>query len=175
MKRKKRNHHEVGRPSSHRPTSNGKFALERDSWGQLIFTHADGERVFGVRPVRLFPLTAPQKWISLVAPDGKELTLVKDPQHIPAETRALLFEELSSRDFLPVITKIHRISAGASPAEWFVDTDRGLTQFPVASDDDLRLVGTNTVLILDAYGTRFLVPDMDALDPVSRRWLLRQL
>lgn len=154
--------------------ANVEFGLYRDPWGQLVLTR-DGEELIGVRPVRLFPLTAADHWVSLVTPEGHEALLIENPQFLTSEIRELLFEELAQRDLLPVITRIVNISAASSPADWDVETDRGPTRFTVSSDDDLRLLGANGVLILDAYGTRYLVPDLLELDAVSQRLLNRHL
>jgi hypothetical protein len=154
---------------------NGDFHLTRDPWGQLVYDRADGTQVVGIRPVRLFPLTDPDHWVSLVSPDGGEVLLIEDPQRLSAQMRDLLFEELSQTEFLPVVTRIANISAASSPADWQIETDRGPTRITVSSDDDLRLLGSFGVLIVDAHNTRYLIPDMRTLDPTSQRLLNRHL
>jgi hypothetical protein len=156
-------------------TPNGDFHLTRNPWGQLVYEHASDAPVVGVRPVRLFPLTEPNHWVSLLSPDGSELLLIEDPQRLAPPMRDLLFEELSRTEFLPIITRIVSTSAASSPADWQIETDRGPTTITLGSDDDLRLLGSFGVLINDAHNTRYLIPDMRTLDPASQRLLNRHL
>jgi len=53
--------------------SNAPFQLQRDSFGRLVLTAADGERHEGVTPVRAFPIAAPDEGISLINYEGHEV------------------------------------------------------------------------------------------------------
>ena len=50
-----------------------------------------------------------------------------------------------------------------------VETDRGPTRFVLKSEDDVRRIGDHEILILDAHGTRYHIPDPSAVDVKSRR------
>ena len=146
-----------------------KFGLVRDQWGQLIFISAAGEKHPNVAPVALFPLTQPDSWISIRLADGTELACVEDPQTLPPEVWQLLKEDLSRREFVPIIRRIVRVSGNSEPCEWQVETDRGPTRFVLKSEDDVRRIGEHEILILDAHGTRYHIPDLSAVDVKSRR------
>jgi len=146
-----------------------RFGLERDQWGQLVFVAADGERHANVEPVSLFPISAPEGWVSIRSADGNELVCIEDPNSLPAEVRQLLHEELSRREFVPVIRRILRVSGNTEPCEWQVETDRGSTRFVLKSEDDVRRINDQEVLILDAHGTRYHIPNVSAMDVKSRR------
>jgi Domain of unknown function (DUF1854) len=146
-----------------------KFGLVRDQWGQLTFISADGEKYANVAPVALFPISEPDSWISVRLPDGTELACVEDPSTLPAEIWQLLKEDLSRREFVPVIRRIVSVSGNSEPCEWQVETDRGPTRFVLKSEEDVRRVGDQQILILDAHGTRYHIPDLSALDVKSRR------
>jgi hypothetical protein len=146
-----------------------QFALERDQWGKLVFIGADGERQANITPVPLFPISDPENWISIRSADGAELVCVQNPNALPAEVWRLLKEELSRREFVPVIERIVRVSGNSEPCEWQVETDRGPTNFVLKSEDDVRRIGDQQILILDAYGTRYQIPDLGAVDAKSRR------
>jgi hypothetical protein len=151
-----------GRPPS-------MFGLVRDEWGQLMLIHADGTKYSNVTPVALFPISKPESWISLRSLDGTELACVEDPRTLPADVWQLLNEDLSRREFVPTIRRIVRVSGNSEPCEWQVETDRGPTRFLLKSEDDVRRIGDHEILILDAYGTRYHIPDLSALDVKSRR------
>jgi uncharacterized protein DUF1854 len=146
-----------------------KFGLVRDQWGQLIFISADGEKRPNAAPVALFPISQPDSWISIRLPDGTELACIEDPQTLPPDVWQLLKEDLSRREFVPIIRRIVRVSGNSEPCEWQVETDRGPTRFVLKSEDDVRRIGDHEILILDAHGTRYHIPDLNAVDVKSRR------
>lgn len=151
------------------------FGLNHDSFGRLVLIDAEGRRHVGVDVVRCFPISDPEHWLALVDADGREIACIEEPASLPAAVRQVLDEELQRRDFIPVIERIERISAGANAAEWQVVTDRGPTQFLLKSDDDVRRLGKRSALVIDAYGVRYHVPNTRALDLHSRRLLERYL
>jgi hypothetical protein len=59
------------------------FGLERDSFGHLVLTDAEGERHAGVTPVRAFPLSAPGEGVSLVGSEGRELVWIDRVEALP--------------------------------------------------------------------------------------------
>jgi hypothetical protein len=148
------------------------FHLFRDADGNLHFVDAQGGRTARVRPVRLFPMSDPHRWIALCDPSGREIACIDDPQKLPEDVRQVLATELDRRNFLPVVQRIIQISA-ASPCEWHVETDRGTTRFLLNSDDDVHSLGEHRLLVVDSHGIRYLIPDTRTLDAASRRQLNR--
>jgi len=146
-----------------------QFDLERDQWGHLVFITSDGQRHANVTPAPLFPISAPDTWISLRASDGSELVCIEDPRELPAEVWNLLKDELARREFVPEIRRIVRVSGNSEPCEWQVETDRGPTRFVLKSEEDVRRIGDQQILILDAHGTRYHITDLSAVDVKSRR------
>ena len=146
-----------------------KFGLVRDQWGQLTFVSEDGQKHSNVAPVGLFPISKPDSWISVRLPDGTELACVEDPRTLPADVWQLLKEELARREFVPVIRRIVRVSGNSEPCEWQVETDRGPTRFVLKSEEDVRRIGDHEILIVDAHGTRYHIPDLSTVDVKSRR------
>ena len=102
--------------------------LERDAFGRLVFTDAAGLRHEGVVPVRAFPLAAPDEGLSLVGHDGSELAWIARLATLPDSLRALIDDELASREFTPVILRLRSVSTYSTPSTWEVDTDRGETR-----------------------------------------------
>lgn len=151
------------------------FKLTRNSFGGLVFTGADGEVHDGVVPVHAFPIAAPAEGISLVTVDGRELAWIDCLADLPDESRVLLEEELASREFMPEIRSIRRVSSFATPSAWQVETDRGPTTFILKGEDDIRRLAATTLLIADSNGIHFLIRDIQALDQGSRKLLDRFL
>ncbi|TFW31495.1 cyanophycin metabolism-associated DUF1854 family protein [Massilia horti] len=151
------------------------FQLRRDSFGKLVLTNAEGEQFVGVAPVRSFPIQAPDKGISLVREGGKEVAWIDDLAEAPAAIRALIVEELEGREFIPEILRIEKVSSIATPCTWYVQTDRGETEFVLKVDEDIRRVGEASLLVADSHGIHFLVRDMYRIDRHSRKILDRFL
>jgi hypothetical protein len=145
------------------------FQLHRDEWGKLILTDAQGVVHVGVTPVRVFPFSEPQRWVSLCDDQGKELALVENPQDLPPEVRDMLAGELAEREFAPIIKRILRTSSHTEPCEWDVETDHGPTRLLLKSAEDLHRLGPNRVLVVDSHGVRYLIDDVRNLDASSRR------
>lgn len=151
------------------------FQLERDAHGRLVLTTADGMRHPGVVPVRAFPIAAPNEGLSLVDGDGREVAWVEALDKLPPPLRALITEELLTREFTPVIRRIVSVSTFSTPSIWQVDTDRGVTSFVLKGEEDIRRLNDGALWIADNHGIQFIVRDRRALDPRSRHLLGRFL
>jgi len=151
------------------------FQLTRNPFGKLVFNGSGGEVHTGVIPVHAFPISAPQEGISLVTSDGHELAWIAHLTDLPDATRALLQEELASREFIPEILRIRNVSSFATPSSWQVETDRGDTIFILKGEDDIRRLSHTTLLLADSNGIHFLIRDIQSLDSHSRKLLDRFL
>ena len=147
--------------------------LTRDAHGQLQLTAADGRVHAGVVPVRAFPIAAPAEGIALVGTDGHELAWIDRLADLPDATRSLIEEELASREFVPEIRRLRHVSTYAIPSTWDVETDRGEARFILKGEEDIRRLGTATLLIGDSHGVQYLIRDLSSLDKTSRRLLDR--
>ena len=157
------------------PPAGRPFGLSHDEFGRLVLIDADGRRHVGVEPVRAFPLSDPGRWISLCDAHGRELVCVEALDELHPNVRQVLEEELALHEFVPVIKRIVRVSGEISPTDWDVETDRGMTTFTVDTEDDVRRISANRVLITDSRKLRYQVPDTRSLDAGSRRILERYL
>ncbi|MDB5349700.1 MAG: hypothetical protein JWN86_947 [Planctomycetota bacterium] len=155
--------------------SDSPFALSLDAWGRLVLIDSEARRHVGVEPVRAFPLSDPSRRISLCDETGREVAWIEDLSKVSPSIRRTIEDELSSREFVPAILKIVHISSDSAPSDWAVVTDRGETKFTLDADEQVRKLEKNRVLIADALGSRYQIPDWKALDGTSRRMLERYL
>ena len=152
------------------------FVLERNPFGKLILTNAQGERFEGVVPVRAFPVQSPEDGISMVSLDGQEVSWIDQLKEVSQPAQALIQEELATREFMPVVQKIVSVTSFSTPCTWQVETDRGDTAFVLRGDEDIRRIGANgALLIADSHGIQYLVRDHMALGATSRKILDRFL
>ena len=147
--------------------------LERDALGQLVFIDAVGTHHVGVYPIRAYPITAPGAGISIMDQSGKELCWFDGITAIPEVELALIEEELATREFMPVIEKITKVSTFATPSIWDIETDRGPTRIRLKGEEDIRRIAGNTLLIADSNGLQFLIKDSTQLDKFSKKLLDR--
>jgi hypothetical protein len=152
-----------------------QFGLTHDSFGRLVLIDNQGVRHIDVTPVRAFPNTDPQHWISLVSAEGTEIVCLPDLHDLPSATRRILDDEFANREFAPLIQRIVSISTVSEPSEWTVETDRGPAQFVLQSDSDVRRIDAQRAMVVDAHGTRYRIDHLDGLDSRSRRYLERYL
>jgi Domain of unknown function (DUF1854) len=150
-----------------------RFGLRHDAWGRPVLS-LDGRDHVGVEVFRAFPFAAPRRMVSVCSAEGRELLWIDDLDAVPADVRAALEGELARRDFVPVVRGVLRVSA-VEPSEWEVETDRGRTRFLLNSEDDIHPLTGGRALITDSHGARYLIADLEALDPHSRRLLERYL
>ena len=151
------------------------FQLHRNSLGRLVLTDADGAAHESVVPVHAFPISAPGEGVALVNADGHELVWIDRLADLPDNTHNLLEEELASREFIPEINSIRKVSTFATPSVWEADTDRGHTSFILKGEDDIRRLNHTALLIADSNGIHYLIRDILQMDKHSRKLLDRFL
>ena len=147
--------------------------LHHDAFGRLVVTLANGQSHSGVVPVRAFPFSAPDQWISLCDESGHEVLCLTDLAEIDPKTREQLAAELARREFIPRILRIMRVVEGGGSIHWFVKRDRGDTSFELTSEDNIRRMGSDGALLIDSHGIRYRITSVPQLDAHSRR-ILRQ-
>jgi hypothetical protein len=155
--------------------ANVQFSLSRDSFGHLVLIDSSGIVHHNVSPVRAFPISNPQESIAIVDREGHELIWLDSLDQASELNRTLIHEELASREFMPVLTRIKDVSTFATPSTWYVDTNRGATQFVLRGEEDIRRVNKSMFLVADNHGVQYLIQDIQSLDKHSRRLLDRFL
>jgi hypothetical protein len=148
------------------------WRLQRQPHGQLRFIDAAGSVHDQVEVLRAFPVSAPLGPVAIVATDGGELAWIESLEQAGGVLRTILEQELSQREFLPVIEQILLV-AGGEPTEWNVVTDRGPRRFKVAHGDDVSRLPNGSALVTDTDGIRYRIPSISRLPPAERRMVER--
>jgi len=150
---------------------NPSFRLHHDPFGRVVLTLPDGVEHVGIEAVRSFPASDPDRFVSLLDAEGREVFWIDDLSALPADLRRTLEGELTRRHFLPTIVRILQVKGQIQPTEWEVETDRGPVRFTLKSDEDVRRMPDGRVVIADSQGVRYAVRSLESLDPASRKWL----
>ncbi len=150
-----------------------RVRVECDAFRRLRL-RLDDQTYEDVRVVRAFPLSQRAPYLSFLNSEGKEIALLADPENLDDASRRVVEAALAEHYFAPRITRVYRISETWGVAHWEVETDCGPARFEVVDREKIRRLPNGGLIIVDADENRFVVEDVDALDPFSRHLVLAE-
>ncbi len=125
-------------------------------------------------PVRAFPITSPDTFISIREPDtqlngrGAEIGMIETLSSFPAEVVAMIADELGRRYFTPAIRKIHSFKEKFGYCYWDVTTVAGRVEFIMSNpSSSIRTLEDGRVFMYDIDGNCFTIEDPRTLDKRS--------
>lgn len=117
---------------------------------------------------RAFPLNAPKEFIALQNSEGSEIGIVRNLNDLDTESHDALQIALVQTYFMPRIIKVNSVVSNFHVPTWDVETDHGPRVFEIPSSRrDVRVIGDGRVVLRDADGNRYEIPDYRRLDPES--------
>lgn len=154
-------------------TDYATWKFSKDQFDRLVLSRPAHPDLVGVTAVRCFPYSAPDEEVSLQGPDGHELATLPNLRQLSPDGQATLKAYLNTQEFLPVIRRIVKTSAASPPCQWTAETDHGLTNILVESEDDVRKLGAGRLVIADTHGVRYLAEITSTLDRQTAAILAR--
>ena len=154
-------------------------ATFRRSAGNLIslevtLPSGETETYERVVPVRAFPITDPEEFISIKEPDSKEkgkgaeIGMIRRLSDFDGACVALLREELSRRYFTPEIKRITGVKEKFGYSYWDAETSAGKVSFVMTNvSSNIRTLEDGRVFIHDIDGNCFCISDPAKLDKAS--------
>ena len=140
--------------------------------GQIVLRlKGQDEPCVDVRIVRCFPWSLPETYVSILDKDGKELALLRDLSELAPDSRELVRRELRDKAFSPRLQRVISCKTEFGVVSITAATDRGEVTFQVRSRDDIRILSATRAIFRDADGIGYELPDLNALDPVSKKHL----
>ena len=162
----------IQEPEYDEPLDPTQLRLFRDATNQLRLA-IEGDRCYlDVKVAYAFPISDPDHHIGLL--DGRDrcIGMLDRLEGLDDASRQLAKGELRQRYFVPEVRRIHSLKEEFGAVYFDVDTDRGRREFVVKGlRDSLEDLGDGRLLIADADGTRYHIPDWLGLDARSRRML----
>jgi hypothetical protein len=152
-----------------RENEEGRVTLERRADGQL-WADVNGVRR-AVRVHRCFPWSEPGRFLSLRDTDDEELALVASPHELDDASRRALEEALIEAGFVLEVVRITDVDEEVEIRTWRVETRQGPRTFQTRLDDWPMEVPGGGIVIRDVAGDLYHVPDPDAMDERSQRWI----
>lgn len=157
---------------------NASFSLSSGGLVCMTLTHKDGNKEVFERivPVRAFPITEPDLFISIREPDtkdvgkGAEIGLIEKLCDFPKEEVLLIKKELEKRYFTPEIQKIYNIKEKFGYLYFDVLTSAGKSNFVMNNPSaNIRVLEDKRSLIYDIDGNCFEIPEISKMDKASYR------
>jgi len=157
---------------------NAEFIRSEGGLVSLNLRHSDGNVEFFERvlPIRSFPITDPDEFISIREPDSKnkgkgdEIGMIRRLSDFDANVVALLSEELDRRYFTPRISKIYSVKDKFGYSYWEVQTSAGKVSFVMNNpSSNIRTLEDGRVFIHDIDGNCFEITEPEKLDKASFR------
>jgi hypothetical protein len=130
-----------------------------------------GGETHAVRPVRCFPWSQPDRFISLRAEGGKEHHLVEDPSELGPSSRAALERALAPVGFVLEIEAVESIEEDYEVRVWCTRTRHGRRTFQTALDAWPWPAPAGGYFVQDIGGDLFRLPPLEKLDAASRQRL----
>ncbi len=160
--------------------ANARFSRSAGGLISLEVTQPSGDVEFFERivPVRAFPISAPESFISIREPDtrekgrGAEIGMIESLAEFDAEAADMIRDELSRRYFTPAIRKIHSFREKFGYCYWDVTTAAGRIEFIMSNPTgSIRTLEDGRVFLYDIDGNCFTVEDPGKLDKRSYKLL----
>lgn len=127
-----------------------------------------------VVPVRAFPITEPDSFISIREPDtkdvgkGAEIGIIENLSDFACDVVLLIKGELDKRYFTPKIQKIYSIKEQFGYLYFDVLTSAGKSSFVMNNpSSNIRVLEDKRSLIYDIDGNCFEIPEISKMDKAS--------
>lgn len=147
--------------------------------GRICATIAGEVTLIEPRFLRVHPLSDPERYLSIREHDpgqGKEHGLLRNWQRLDPESFAIVKAELERRYLHPVLLQILSARDYGGVAVCEIETDRGWREITLRDiRDNVVYLKGGRILITDAEGNRYDIPDSSKLDPRSAQLLARIL
>jgi len=140
----------------------------------LLHCAVKGDTLYrGVFAVRMFPITHPDRYISLRYTDlddkTKEVGIIEDLERFPPDQQTLVRASLAKQYHEQIISRIYGIKCEYGLLFFDVETQRGREEFMMPwRYDRAEDYGDRGKVLLDALDNRYIIPDVMALPAADR-------
>ncbi len=150
--------------------------ITRGPLGEFRCEIEDDRSYLNCRASRCFPLSGRDRYVALFDGLKGEIGVLEDMRGLDEESRGLVAEMLDRRYFIPVISRVKSIREEFGVVYWSVETSAGPRDFVCRGmRDSLQSLSDARVLVTDADGNRFEIPDYTVLSKSAQAILDRVL
>lgn len=131
------------------------------------------KEITGLEPRRLFPVSNPDSYITLLDEDGKERAVIRSYHDIDEASVAVIKQSLEDYYLVPKILRIISTAEKYGTLRWTVETDRGIIAFDIRNrNHDIHVMRSGFVRVRDANDNRYIIEDCNKLDKHSYALLI---
>ena len=136
-------------------------------------TLADGTVLEGLEPRRLFPVSNPNSYITLLDEKGVEQAVIRSFSEIEKASADVIHASLEDYYLVPKILRILSKAEKYGTLRWTVETDRGVCAFDIRNRfHDIQVSRSGFVRVRDANDNRYIIEDANKLDKKSYALLM---
>ena len=145
--------------------------------GASLRLTVEGDRSYlKVSILRAFPLSEPNRFLSICNGANEEVGLIVDPAQLSVENQKLIEEYLERRYIVPVVTRIVSARERFGTVDWTMETDRGLCRFTTRNlRENIQRPAPGRIIINDVDGNRYDIRDVDKLSVEGQELLFRHI
>lgn len=150
--------------------------ITRTDLTTVTLTLADGTVYEGLEPRRLFPITRPNVYVTLLGEGDREIALIRDLAEIDEASREALEACFAEFYRIPRITRVVEARAQFGSLTWTVYTDHGgPITFRFRFRSDITVMRGGRVIVRDSNDNRYEIPNVNDLDANSKKLLFPYL
>lgn len=150
--------------------------LERSENNLVNLTLSNGEQFVRLEPRRLFPVSRPDTYITLLDEEGGEVAVVRDIKDLSREALEVLRYSLDDYYLVPHITRIISTGEKYGTLRWTVETDRGIKSFDIRNrNHDIKVYPGGKVRVRDSDDNRYTIDNYHELDAHSKALLIADI
>lgn len=143
--------------------------------GFLVMT-LNGEDKGRVKLIRSYPYSLKDEYICVHDLDDKEIGIIKDLKELDPSSEDCAKKELENRYYCPVVTSVKSINERMGNFYFQTIIDDKEKNFTVSDiSSNMRFAAKNTILIFDMDGNRYIIPEIEKIEPKSKRILEQYL
>jgi Domain of unknown function (DUF1854) len=142
----------------------------------LRLTIEEDRSYLKVSIMRAFPLSEPNRFLSVRDSANAEVGLIVDPANLSGENRKLVEEYLERRYIVPVVTRIVAAKERFGTVDWTMETDRGECRFTTRNlRENSQRPAPGRIIINDVDGNRYDIRNVDDLSLEGQELLFRHM
>lgn len=144
-----------------------KDKITRTDTYLVTLTTEDGTVHESLEPRRLFPVSSPDTYLSLLNTEEKEVALIKSINDLEPASREAIEGCFSDFYMIPVIHCVLSVNDKFGMLKWHVLTDRGEIEFDIRNrHSDIKVFKKTRLFVRDSNDNRY-VGDLSKFDKKS--------
>lgn len=142
----------------------------------LVNLQTEDTLLTALEPRRLFPVSNPGEYISLLNKEGHEVALIKNLDDLNPESKATIQQSLDIYYLVPCIQKLLTSKNKNGTLVWTVLTTHGEKTFEIRNrNHDIKAEASGKVRIRDSHDNRYVIENWHDLDNKSIRLLIAEI